>query len=388
MIQCRLQEPKTFQEFRTENPDLYDGLQIPDPVQASIAEWYDSRRVCDDELFGRFFRRVLSRDFTRFEQLQRITPGQGFKPGATKYDWLVQSYKERQRFLQTQAQKQGTGSVAKDDDITDITSDTTSEQVQGARTQQTTTITDDSRTSSGVKTGESGTTTNGTRTENTGVTRTDEGGTITSYTGDNVTVSEGNSETGARSVQKVNPMSISYPNFTQEPEGGDPDMVGWHVPKMDWTAPSSQAQDRSKSDTTTTTTETPRVRTTVKGDGGEDYTNTIGTVTTRETVQSALNETDSTTESYDGDRRTTTTGQDGKTTTGQRAGNAHRVVESDTTTQNTETEDGRTLEREIYSGRDASLSQLLQEAKRYIISTDAFQWLIDRLEVCFLGVYD
>lgn len=56
-----------------------------------VRDWFDTRVVCDDDNFPRYFQRVIYRDYPRYEQLLRV------QPDISKVDWFVQSYREIQR---------------------------------------------------------------------------------------------------------------------------------------------------------------------------------------------------------------------------------------------------------------------------------------------------
>lgn len=78
----------------------------PLDLQATITDWYESREICTESErdFVRFFRRVLSRDLARYNQMLRI------QPGYATYDWMTQHYRESLSQGSTMGQAIGTRS--------------------------------------------------------------------------------------------------------------------------------------------------------------------------------------------------------------------------------------------------------------------------------------
>lgn len=319
---------------------------ITDDLKSLIYDWFQFREVNDETRFPIYFKRQLSQDYERYSQLLRV------EPGVSHYDWLVTEYSE------ALTERTGTGGTTES-----TTEATESERTGGVTITYNTT---NASTESGTRS-ESGTTgreTSGTntRTDNTQQTTsrtTSNDGTDTT-TGSTKTESEG----GTASVSKEMPHSISYSGAT-----------AGNIPSLDWTYPGGQSQ--SKNDQTTTGTSSNKVVRT--GSGTESTTaKQTGTVTT----------------ATEGDESGThsTSGQDSRT--GQQT---HTGTDTHSTTENgtgsrtqSRTAESQSADsvKDRRTGRHQSIAALLEEAKGFIVTTNAWEWLKGRLEVCFLGVYE
>lgn len=177
---------KTLSEFSDTEafPVLDFGTDTDGPARYTIFKtvvrnWYDTRVVCDDDNFPRYFQRVIVARYPQYEQLLRVQPGvQG-----TQYDWLVEDYREA--LLQGASVTDGS-TVASGSETSDIKTDdtgTTKTTTTGATsgTGQTSETGKDTgtRETTGSSTGADSSKTTGTNT----VTDTSTGKTTTTKTG-------------------------------------------------------------------------------------------------------------------------------------------------------------------------------------------------------------
>lgn len=322
--------------------------------------WFDTREVSDNNEFARYFQRILYRDFGQYQQLLRI------EPGVANYDWLVQTYSERM--------------ASRDTDSTDTTEESTSGTTGNTRTDRTTqsvTMTD-ARTLTTItdeSTAEDTTRTDNLTATNSGSDSTTHGHTVT--TNDNSTnqasgsdSTSGTHSTKNRSLGKTAPQSISYAS------GFDTDDT------MDWQYPSSQAEtgeSGSSSDTTTYGRRDTQNRTTTTTNAGTDTYNrgtvlkNTGTQTTDRDIEH-----DSTVTATHGGTQTTATTHGGT------------LTDEGTTTsegESTKTHSGSDITKERYTGRNVDIATLLDNATAFIVKSSAFEWIRERLEPAFMGIY-
>lgn len=271
---------------------------VDSALQQTIDDWYNSRIVCDDDAFNRMFNRVLNRDMPQYQQLLRI------EPGKADYDWMVEEYLELQRTHESTDSQEtsGTTSVTHGGTVTESGNSTTTktgtDKVDTASgTKHTGTVGVESSGKSSDTTTNTGTVTDSGKSSNTqtrNLASTDDTTDTTTY-GHQVSGSNNNTKSGSEThthtqsaidnydedsgtdttiqhrnysvttdntpgvtettstlakqgtktntgeLQKVNPMSPSYANATAG--SGDGITSGSGIPVMDWTAPSSQAQN-------------------------------------------------------------------------------------------------------------------------------------------------
>lgn len=333
----------TFSEYIEKNPTLYDDIDIDDATKSNIFDWFQFREVCDDVRFSVYFRRELNINLHRYEELIRVD--------LTKIDPLVSTYRERQL--------KHTGSTKNSGEDTTETSHTGSFQrtIKDSGTDNSTaTRTPDLMTTNtpGVETTQSTEygktmTRNGDQTDTPGVTET--------------TTVDGQAD--VKQATKSMPQSISYQNS----EAGQ-------LPDFDWQYPSAQDQTSNKNKTTTTSSR--------QGSNTLSYND----------ITDKASGTDTVTTSYTGADKVEETGTDktvsevtyGKTQTITDTPQEQKEITTSTkgTGQSIEGED-----REIWTGRDGLTPQeALIKMREYIRGTNAFEWLRNNLEVCFLGIYD
>lgn len=90
---------KTMSDFDDETIFISSMSEVD---RQTVRDWFDSRVVCDDDTFPKFFRRICATEYPRYLQLMRIQPG----VAGTEYDWMVQDYREAMA-LSSQKDKQG-----------------------------------------------------------------------------------------------------------------------------------------------------------------------------------------------------------------------------------------------------------------------------------------
>lgn len=84
----------------------------------------------------------------------------------------------------------------------------------------------------------------------------------------------------------------------------------------------------------------------------------------------------------DGTSTTTTNGTETSDTTYKRGTSINgNDTESTDSTHGME-------EKELSSGRDGNIAEILTKAIEFIYNTNSFLWLVDKLECCFMGVYE
>lgn len=87
MLMMNFQKPtKTLSDFK--DSDIFSD-EVSELDRKTIRDWFDTRVVCDDDNFPRYFRRVMGVQYPRYLQLMRVQPG----IAGTEYDWMVQDYK-------------------------------------------------------------------------------------------------------------------------------------------------------------------------------------------------------------------------------------------------------------------------------------------------------
>ena len=361
-----------------------------DPIlKEEIKAWFGYRRVCtiNPEKFLVFFHRTLRNDHERYSQLLRI------EPGVAEYDWLVQQYHERQTTLDRLTAEGITTEYGKTDTMA---YGKTLTKTGGQSTQRTFANTDTNSESGETidtlaKTGDV----------------TDGYGKVTSlahghvattaYTGTDTTqhdnTEKAHSGGTASGLTKTNPSSIAYASGSSYPvkdESLDGDTQGLHgdvIEGLDFHYADGQTLSSNRASAINT-------------NNGQDIQN--------------YNSTDTLTHS--GTDQTSNSGEDVKTfdTTDTRTvdhGKVNTVVHAGTVTDTKSgadtdrasgsdvrtlggsdyTEKGSTafdLTREITKGRQKEVAEILAKAATYISQTCAWDWLADKLEPCFYGIYD
>lgn len=334
---------QTFSEYLKTNPNLYDGIAIDDATKENIFEWFQFREVCDNVKFGAFFRRELNIDLYRYNQLIRAD--------LTEIDPMVNTYRER--LLKTTGETSNTGSdtseTKKEGSFTREIKDGGTDTSTATRTPDlTTTNTPGVTTTQETEYGKTNTR-NGEQTETPGVKET------TQTTGKNT----------GKQANKSMPQSISYSGASDG-----------NLPNFDWQYPSNQTQQENDINNTVTLSRT--------GQNTIEYND----------IKDQQGGTDTTKTSQTGSDKLTETGTD-KTDSKVTYGKTQTITETpqgqkETTTETKGTKQSNTHEdKEIWTGRDGLTPQeALQQLKDYIRGTNAMEWLIGKLEACFIGIFE
>lgn len=120
-----------------------------------------------------------------------------------------------------------------------------------------------------------------------------------------------------------------------------------------------------------------------------DKTQTVGSArggATKETISDSGTTSDKDSRQYTNENATS--GSDTQTETfGKSVSTTDNRLQSATGTAS-ETHSTENQHRVRHTGRYTAPAQLLQQAVSYIMTTDAWEWLYKRLDVCFMGIYD
>lgn len=328
---------KTFSQIIDEGYTYPTG--ISEDLQAVIYDWYQDRYVADDTKFPLWFSRALKNNYERYEQLLRI------EPGIAEYDWLVTEYQELQR--------QNTGSST---DTTTISKEGTNDltrNVTGSKT-------DTGRDTRAITASGTNTTSND-RTDSRTVNRDDS--VITTGTGSTTGDTEVTSKGDDKTLVRMLPMQqIPVP-------AGQPTSFNVSDAVFDW-ATASEQQGIGHENTTNTDESTSIT--------SRDETNTDSDITESSTSSTDIAGTNSSQQSI------TDTHEFSDATTS-------RLVDTGATAESTEgtkehSDEG--LTREIRTGRNGEVSAILERAKKFISSTNAWDWLTTKIEPTFMGVYE
>lgn len=399
--------------------EIVDQIEFSDEVEDSLKDalfqWFQFREVADNDKFPYWFVRLLNRDYDRYMQLLRI------EAGVSTYDWLVSRYRELQHYNTGTAEREIDNDLTTTDTAVHTGQDTTTRTLikTGSVTDALQhgkvathsgghTISDGTRIIDGEKvTADArGKTTSGgytdIETDGRNITNTRDIQTIGGD--DSTTKSRGWTTTDQKRLDKANPMSISYGSGVAEPtapSGSNPS-GGTSGGQLDWYTASAQSANFGKDDQGEEVTQHQghiqnRDARTVTGtlQNQRSYNNLTenhsGSITETENRTETRNYsdidngvltnsgTDTNTKTYNNQTDTetvTTSGNRGNTNTKTIKGGIYNV-------QN----DSR-LQQEIYTGRDESPAELLKKASQFIQNTNAFEWLYNQLDVCFMAIYD
>lgn len=364
-----------MQEIRATTEIYPSEINIHEAEKDVINSWFDYRYVADNDNFVRFFQRVLIRDYGRYRELLRI------EPNISKYDWLVQQYMESQTYN-------------KGSDVTGnngTTTDTTSQETTTANTGSVNTNEHDLSSVMHVVNANDGE--NNTIYRDTSHSGADNTTDVSSNTTNGTTHSASSgsdsndtyNHTNNKTLAKEQPMSVTYENGMSIDDFGDIDS---HTERgnrgvLNWSYPSNQGEQDTRSRDNSTTN---------YGKVDDSQTNQTSNTSGTNSVMYGHNISEETTElkqRHHTENNTDTNSGD-KTTTGSTTENGTTNIDG-TSTHNTssETVANRTnLTQHINSGRAIDTATLLSQARAYIINSSAMAWLCERLEVCFMGVYN
>lgn len=340
-----------------------------------ITDWFGYRECCDKPaVFNLFFRRALEKNLPHYYELLKIEPGQEFTDaeGHTKivsYDWLVKNYKARM------VETSGTGATTKiltgsggtTRTITNDGGETVT--MYGSDMEHKGQIVnrgiEDSKSEAVEKTGSSQT--------------VSESGSSTDYeshTDYDASASGSHSDSGTDtsvSLAKAEPQSISY-GSAQTPQSGLPNALNWSYP-------GSQAEGKNTNSSSGTTSETSGSDTDVDGssDTSASASSATGTMDNESREVSGYRQDNSTDESERqfGTQRTT-----------EKVLNGGSTIEDVKDTEDSEetSSENAGVSKEQESGRDIDIATLLEGAKRFIMGSDAWDFLYREVDKCFIGV--
>lgn len=330
------------------NPDtkaaMFEGTSYPEWFQRYVYLFFYDRRIGTEDVsqFIRWFNRNLLLDEWQFLQYLRIQTTE-FDPMVTNYvEHWIRSYNKGFRTTDNESILDGS-TISETESEQDVTQRTTGQTES---------------------------------TFNTNRTQTDSSNTSTEQTARTETASEGKSEqvvesdaetknhqdTNTRSLQADLPQTAAYG------EAGLP-------PNLNWSYASSQSETEGTSDTEETSTGT----TTTSGTNSEQSDSTTTTTGTSDTDTTGKT---TGTDTTNGETTQNVTGKNtgtGKTTVTNKGGNTGSSKENSETEQDV---------KDWTTGRGGAPQDLLNSARNYILKTNASRWLLDKLQTCFMEVYD
>lgn len=383
---------------QTTLPLLFVGTDVDSATQLEVYEWYHDRQLCDDNVdkFVRYFNRKVRALSEQYHQYLRVE--------TTSFDPAVTRYLERELTGDRKANVTNGAALR-----TETTGETTGRGEIIQEGNDTSTLTGSSTQNKDTSgTSEVSGTSNDTRTDNT--TQTSNGDTssrVNSQTGVNGLVTESIDENtsntqrteGKETTEQGNTaLSGQLPQSSIYPNTGTSAIR--EVPNLSWQYNATQ-QDGSYNQGEKNTNET------TDGSASREGNNRTTTDSTTETTGTQSTDSNNTTRNTGTVANVGKTTQDGKTTgtemvTGSKqdtavaetSATAKDETEGTTHTVTVTSNDGSTATddftktRERYTGRDEAAQDLLNRARDYILKTNAFEWLVARLDVCFMGVYD
>lgn len=358
----------TFKEY-TENPGDFMTLAsfsgLTKIEQQLVKDWFGDRLLCDDNVkkFTKFFNRqweLYCWDFRN--RLASWLGSDAQNPGILNIRYRVLSgftsnnWVWNTKFL-VNLETTLSGSE---------TSETTGTGTNSNTTKNTGTITNEgSGTSKNSKTGK-----DITSTENSG-SDTNSGGTTSNTTTDTNTSGSSNDETdttnisstttATKHIEKANPMSISNAGAT-----------AGQIPALDWSYGSGASQDEQ----------------TVKPDGKTDKVLTKGTSSsgTTTTNGNTTKDTRKTDRVDSGTSTITYGGVDTGETSNTNTTTNDTQTKSDGTNSNTQNTTNSNNSKN--TGRTQTLAELYGEFLSLLDASQPWEWMREKLEPCFLAVYD
>ena len=378
---------KTYSEWLNEQSPYPEYLtDLPPGTAASIFDRFESREICDNDKFDRYFRRTITNYKGKFETLLMIE--------GIKFDPMVN------RYLEAQQIHNGTGSNR------GVTYNDFSNKQGGSGNVTTDTATKDIESYKGLHTGQSvnkskGLSSSEEQTNNSKLTsgslestgsNSHEGSSSTagSSTGETHNTSDSSNDSVTRKADKVAPMSASGVTSAAAGEGQAP---GPHLANLDFSYASQYAQqdnasrDIGKNDENRSETRSETVTTTETGSDTRKET-----TTDRETdkggrkVQARDERDDNKTDTDRTDDKRESDGSVHAFQLDQRAytdeGTSRK--EDTVTTQTSDTSTNRITGREGLTPQEAK-----RQAEEYLRRFNpAIEWFLGVLETCFIGIYD
>lgn len=385
----------TFKEYLTRNPNLYDGLNLDEPLKQSLFDWFQFREVCDDDKFNVFYTRLIKNHLNKYQQLLRI------EPGISSFDWLVQTYHENQKILQAQEKE----NHSKEVNSTSIgqTDSTQSGTIKDELTRNGSDLTEINNTNNKTLTNDLTDTSNGSMTKGQQVNSKDDTFTKGQEVHDISDTTNGernndikNSSFGIvddKKVDKLLPMEVV--GITKSDINFDHEKVAEGLFGLDWSNATSQSENTNVNEGTSTTS---------------DKTTTKDTKTNKSTFGQRIDTTkDTLTEGERKDINSTTTTSTGTQTTNDTDEGTNKITydsgEDNTRTldltnnqgfnsQDNSNENGAKnrdelrVDRMQHSGRTIPIPVLLQQATDFIKQSCAFDYLREELEPAFICFFE
>lgn len=393
--------PMTFQELLNEySEDDIFPIEIDDALRETIKDWFKYRRLCvvNAEKFIVYFQRTLLANYLRYRELLRI------EPGISKFDWLVETYREMQNTrLATVSDEEVavlsgsiTGQTTGSKNSSQVEDGTIADTISNTRTNNLSEVIDDTEVHSGIDSREK----TDERTDN--LTKSRDIDDETTRTDNLASSSQGSSSSedhyGAyhTEISKTNPMSASYgsnpvSSSAMIPNGDNGQMIG----TLDYQYLDGQALSNDKNNSKTTGSDTNSTTNTGTQKHVTDRTDVL-----TETGTTTHDITDELTHGHtvDRDRTKSNTGtvsdsgsksrdiDDTKTITETTGGTKSETTSGRNTKNNEQAIDD--LIRERSTGRQTEIAKLLKRASEYISVTSAWlKFLKPQLEPCFYGTY-
>ena len=378
---------KTYSEWLNEQSPYPEYLtDLPPGTAASIFDRFESREICDNDKFDRYFRRTITNYKGKFETLLMIE--------GIKFDPMVN------RYLEAQQIHNGTGSNR------GVTYNDYSNKQGGSGNVTTDTATKGTESYKGLHTGQSilkakGLNSSEEQTNNSKLTsgslestgsnsRDGSSSTAGSSTGETHNTSDSSNDSVTRNASKSAPMSASGVTSAAAGEGQAP---GPHLANLDFSYASQYAQqdtagrdigknDENRSETrseTVTTTETgsdTRKETT----SGRETDKGSRKVQARDERDENKNDTDRTDDKRESDGNVHAYQIDQRAYTDEGTSRKEDTV----TTQTSDTSTNRITGREGLTPQEAK-----RQAEEYLRRFNpAIEWFLGVLETCFIGIYD
>lgn len=446
---------QTLQDWTTENPDqaaaIWSGLEVDQPTQTNINNFFLFRYVCDPLRYAHYMRRAL------VEYLPQYNLNISLE--AIQWDPMVADYMERQHKHQINTKR----TASRTDTTThqDSTSTEESGQTSGTSTSNT-------HTTNASESGKTTDTTTSTQTATQG--RTAEGGsdsrtsrseTVEETAGTSKGTTSGSSTaTGMTSVRAGSTVNMSTDEtghdvrsdsgenygegYAQRLNGQTPDSSTYGAPgtglaatvppslsdiytppgsgfpnALNWTYTSAQDESRSgnsganTSNGTTDTTRTGTTDTTTNANSdtdtdthtaqqAEEARSTTGTRSGTTDTTDATNYGRTQDSSTQGTESGTVAGTEKETAEGFSAGTQNASTSGTTagtssskgsstgttTGQTDDTTAGSGEEKERYAGRHEAPQELIDRAVTYVRRSKSFEWLVGKLNSCFSALLD
>lgn len=323
---------------------MFEGTSYPEWFQRHVYLFFYDRRIGTEDIpkFIRWFNRNLLFDEWQFLEYVRVQTTE-FDPMVTNYvEHWIRSYNKGYRLTDNESILDGS-TVSQTETEQDTTQRTTGQSEQTFNTNRT-------------DTGSSNTTTD----QLAATTHSTQGTNDQTVTANGTTTNH--QDTSTRTLQADLPQTAAYG------EAGLP-------PNLNWQYASSQSETEGVTDTEENTEGTTKTEGRTS-EGGENSTQTTGSTETDTSNRTTG------TDTTNGETTQSTTGKNtgtGKTTITNKGGNTGTSKENSTTEQDV---------KDWTTGRGGAPQDLLNSARNYILKTNATRWLLNKLEACFMEVYD